>query len=555
MGRLGEAPLLRVRGLTYWYPSSEEPALRDVDLSVEGGEFVLLVGSSGSGKSTLLRALNGLVPRYYGGRYKGTVEVAGLPAHLGPSSELAATVGLVFQDPERQSVMSRVDNEVAFGLECMGTPSGEISGRVEAALASVGLSDRATDMVSQLSSGQAQRLALADVLAMGPEVLALDEPTSQLDPVAAEEFLAHMDRERRRGGATVLLAEQRLDRCLQLADRVVALSGGRIVFDGTPEGFVSDGRQLPDDVPVPSLAAVFRSRPPVPMDAEEAGPRLGAMVMDGQVEVSLRASSAPGDPLVSCRGVHFSYLTGKEVLQGVDLDLRSGEVLVLVGPNGSGKTTLARHMNGLLRPSAGSVSVEGKDTRDVPVSRLSGRVALLTQNPGDYLFERTVDRELRLTARYRGLQGEAAEAEMARLRERLALGPFMDRFSWDLSSGQRQRVALGALLVGAPRVLVLDEPTRGMDTSHKASLGAMVREMAEAGRALMVITHDVEFAARVADRYAVLEDGRVTVEGAPWEVFTERPAYAPVLWRAGGEAGLPPDRRPLVPEEVLAVGG
>jgi len=545
---MDEGPLVRVRGLTYWYPSSEEPALCDVDLDVGRGEFVLLVGSSGSGKSTLLRALNGLVPRYHGGRYRGTVEVAG------PSSELAATVGLVFQDPERQSVMSRVDNEVAFGLECLGTPSEEISGRVAEALASVGLSQRATDMVSQLSSGQAQRLALADVLAMGPQVLALDEPTSQLDPEAAEEFLAHMDRERRKGGVTVLLAEQRLDRCLQLADRVVVLSQGRVVFDGTPEAFVSDGGQLPDDVPVPSLAAVFRSHPPVPMDAVDAGARLGTMVMDGDMAISPRPGNEPGDPLISCRGVRFSYLTGKEVLRGVDLDLRSGEVLVLVGPNGSGKTTLARHLNGLLRPSGGSVSVMGEDTLETPVARLSGRVALLTQNPGDYLFERTVERELRLTARYRGLEGEGEEAEVARLRDRLALGPFMDRFSWDLSSGQRQRVALGALLVGAPDVLVLDEPTRGMDPSHKASLGAMVRELADAGKAVMVITHDVEFAARAADRYAVLEDGRVAVQGEPWEVFAERPVYAPVLWRAGGEMGLPPDRRPLVPEEVVASG-
>jgi energy-coupling factor transport system ATP-binding protein len=372
--------------------------------------------------------------------------------------------------------------------------------------------------------------------------------------VAAEEFLSYLDRERRRSGTTVLLAEQRLDRGLQLADRVVVLVSGRVVFDGTPGEFLNDGWGSADEVPTPTLAEVFRGHGTVPIGPREAGIMLTDLLSRGALEMRRRQGGSRGDVIIRCDDVHFSYQPGKEVLRGADLEIRSGEVLVLVGPNGSGKTTLARHLNGLLRPAAGRVLIAGDDTSKMPVSRLSGQVALLTQNPGDYLFERTVDRELRLTASYRGLDPEEAADQIERLNERLGLFPFRERFSWDLSAGQRQRVALGALMVGAPRVMVLDEPTRGMDTSHKASLARMLRELAAEGKAIVVITHDQEFGARVADRYAVLEDGRITFSGWPWEVFSERPEYAPILWRATEGMDLSPEARPLTPDHLLIAG-
>jgi energy-coupling factor transport system ATP-binding protein len=548
-------PIIRVKDVSYWYPDASAPALDSVDLTVGRGEFVLLVGASGSGKSTLLRALNGLVPKYHGGRFLGRVEVDGLDASQGPSVDMAAKVGLVFQDPERQSVMSRVDNEVAFGLECLGTPSYAIWGKVRDALDSVDLLERAADMVSELSSGQAQRLALADVLAMEPKVLALDEPTSQLDPAAAEEFLQYLDKVRTEGGVTVLLAEHRLDRGIQLADRVVVLHDGRIVFDGTPLEYLNNGFGADETVPMTVLGEVFRDARPVPLGPEEAGERIRHLLSQGRLGLERVRDDSPGEVLVRCQGVRFAYQPEVEVLKGVDIELRAGEVLVLVGPNGSGKTTLARHLNGLLSQTEGTVHVGGRDAKDSTVVDLSRQVALLTQNPGDYLFERSVESELRLTASYRGLDRDTAEVEIAQAVEKLGLEQYMERFSWDLSAGQRQRVALGALLVGAPRVLILDEPTRGMDTAHKASLAGMLRDLVAEGKAVMVITHDQEFAARVADRYAVLEDGEVTVSGAPWEVFLARPEYAPVLWRATEGLDLPLADRPMVPADVIIGDG
>jgi energy-coupling factor transport system ATP-binding protein len=552
---MAEMPMVHVRDLSYWYPGTEAVALDSIDLDVGRGEFVLLVGASGSGKSSLLRSLNGLVPRYHGGRYGGRVEVDGIPASGGPSADLASRVGLVFQDPERQAVMSRVENEVAFGLECLGTPSDEIGGRVADALASVGLSDRATDMVSQLSSGQAQRLALADVLAMEPDLLALDEPTSQLDPRAAEGFLDLLEREGRRRGVTVVLAEHRLDRTLRLADRVVVLDGGQVVFDGPPGAFLEwDGGGRPEAVGT-ALSQVFRDDPPVPSTEKEARARLARLLSEGRLTFRPREVRAGDGAIVLCQDLRFSYERGREVLRGVDLEVRRGQVLVLAGPNGSGKTTLARHLNGLLRPDAGRVLVDGEDVTGRSVSHLARRVALLTQNPGDYLFERSVGAELHLTARYRGLTEAETREEVGRVTEQLGLGPFMDRFSWDLSAGQRQRVALGALLVGAPDVLVLDEPTRGMDGAHKAGLAGMARQLAEAGRAVVVITHDTEFGAIVADRYAVLEEGRMVVDGTPHQAFKARPDFATVMWRVTEGLDVPPGTRPLCPGDVVIDGG
>ena len=551
---MDDAPQVSVKGLSYWYPKATRPALDGIDLEVRKGEFILFVGTSGSGKSTLLRSFNGLVPRYYGGKYRGSVDVDGIHASQGPSVELVSRIGLVFQDPERQAVMSRVDNEVAFGLECLGTPSDEIGSRVHDALSAVGLEHRRADMVSELSSGQSQRLALADVLAMEPDILALDEPTSQLDPEAAEEFLNYLDRERRERGVTVLLAEHRLDRSVQLADRVVVLQGGRITFDGPPSEFLGGQWDGAEDLVMTTLTQVFKGPSPPPMDVEEARERFAHLHSERRLDLHRGERRARGEVLARLEGVHFAYETGPEVLRGVDLEVRAGEAMVLVGPNGSGKTTLARHLNGLLRPSKGRVLLEGEDTVDRVVSDLSSRVALLTQNPSDYLFERSVEAELFLTAEYRGLTPEETSHDVDEVMHQLGLEEFMERFSWDLSVGQRQRVALGALLVGAPRMLVLDEPTRGMDGAHKASLAGMARDIAASGKAVVVITHDQEFAAQVADRYVVLEEGAVVVEGPPHRVFGKRPTYSPVLWRATEGLDIPPEQRPLGPGDISIDG-
>jgi energy-coupling factor transport system ATP-binding protein len=339
----------------------------------------------------------------------------------------------------------------------------------------------------------------------------------------------------------------------------LVLDAGGATFDGTPAEFIGREWERTRGTVLTSLIEVVPRLPDPPPDLVSERERLLDLITRGELELRGPRTSDAGTEAVTVEDVRFSYVPGEEVLRGLDLCLRTGEVLVLVGPNGSGKTTLARHLNGLLRPASGRVSIRGSDVADRTVADLSREVALLTQNPGDYLFERSVEAELRLTARYRGLEGEAAEAGTAHVVKELGLGDFMDRFSWDLSAGQRQRVALGALLVGAPAVLILDEPTRGMDGAHKEGLAAFARGLASSGGSVLLITHDMEFAARAADRYAVLEEGRLVVEGPPDVVFEARPEYMPVLWRATEGLGLSPEQRPLSPGDfvlgAIAAGG
>ncbi len=431
--------LARVERLTFTYTGAEGPAVRGLSLELHAGEIVALLGPSGSGKSTLLRALAGLVPHFHGGRFEGVVEVAGRDTRRARPSDLAGTVATVFQDPEDQVVMGRVENEVAFGLENVGTPPEEIWPRTWAALEAVGAGRLASRRTAQLSGGELQRVCLASALALEPELLLLDEPTSQLDPEAAEEFLARAEA----SGAAVLLAEQRTARALALASRVL---------------FVEDGRLLLDAPRGKALAWLAEHRPAyVPAPLGENGRR-----------------AAAGEVVCRAEAVGFSYRRGAPVLRGVDLELRRGEIVVLEGPNGSGKTTLAKLAAGLLQPDAGRVD-------------LAASAGYLSQDPGRYLVrERALD-EVAFGV------GDRARARTAL--ELVGLGPLAERHPRDLSSGERERLGLAAVAVSEPALLVLDEPTRGIDPERKEAIARWLFAYAAEGRAALVATHDRSFPA------------------------------------------------------------
>ena len=415
--------------LSFSYPGEHE-ALRDVTLELEPGEVVALLGPSGGGKSTLLRALAGLVPHFHGGRFAGRVEVGGLDTRRVRPADLAGTVATLFQDPEDQAVFTRVAAEVQFGLENLGTPPAEIVPRAEEALAAVGALHLAERPVAELSGGELQRVCLASTLALRPRLLLLDEPTSQLDPegaVAAIELA-------RDSGAAVVVSEQRPERVLEAADRVLFLAGGRLV-DEVPDAW------LPREAVVP-----------------DADPR--------------------GEPVCRLEEVSFAY--GQvPVVEARSLQVGRGEIVALVGPNGSGKTTLAKLATGLLEPQAGRV------VRD-------GRACYLSQDPGRYLVRERADEEVALAV---GDDLERARAALAQV----GLAGFDERHPRDLSSGERERLALAAVLVAQPDLLVLDEPTRGVDPPRKDELAALLRAQAPR-RGTLVVTNDLVFAGEVADR-------------------------------------------------------
>ena len=416
-------------GLSFSYPGEHE-ALRDLTLELEPGEVVALLGPSGGGKSTLLRALAGLVPHFHGGRFAGRVEVGGLDTRRVRPADLAGTVATLFQDPEDQAVFTRVAAEVQFGLENLGTPPPEIVPRAEEALAAVGALHLAERPVAELSGGELQRVCLASTLALRPRLLLLDEPTSQLDPegaVAAIELA-------RDSGAAVVVSEQRPERVLEAADRVLFLAGGRLV-DEVPDAW------LPREAVVP--------------DADPGG-----------------------EPVCRLEEVSFAY--GQvPVVEARSLQVGRGEIVALVGPNGSGKTTLAKLATGLLEPQAGRV------VRD-------GRACYLSQDPGRYLVRERADEEVALAV---GDDLERARAALAQV----GLAGFDERHPRDLSSGERERLALAAVLVAQPDLLVLDEPTRGVDPPRKDELAALLRAQAPR-RGTLVVTNDLVFAGEVADR-------------------------------------------------------
>ncbi|MDQ6649537.1 MAG: ATP-binding cassette domain-containing protein [Actinomycetota bacterium] len=511
--------MIRFEGVTIRYPDAAEPILREIDLHVPEGELCLVIGRTGSGKSTLLRAVNGLVPHFTGGHLAGRVTVAGRDTRTHKPRELADVVGVVGQDPAAGFVADIVEDELAFGMESLGLHPQVMRRRVEEALDLLGLADLRHRPLATLSAGQQQRVAIGSVLTTGPRVLVLDEPTSALDPPAAEDVLAALTRLVHDLGLTVLLAEHRLERVVQYADRVVHVPGDGRVQVGTPAEILAGSPVVPPVVALGRLAGWS----PLPLSVRDArrlaGPlreRLRAVPAPATATAANGAAVASTDRLVATYG-------GTVALRGVSLSVTGGEVLALMGRNGAGKSTLLSCLAGLRKPAGGRVEVGGHAPYGRSARDVVRTVALVPQSPGDLLYADTVAGECAQADRDLGLSAGATQATL----DELAPGLPPTRHPRDLSEGQRLSLALAVVLAAAPPLVLLDEPTRGLDYPAKGRLVAQLRALAKAGRAVVLATHDVELVAEVARRTVVLADGEVVADGPTREVVGHSPAFAP----------------------------
>jgi energy-coupling factor transport system ATP-binding protein len=507
--------------VTITYTGAASPVLRDVTLHVEEGELCLVVGRTGAGKSTLLGAINGLVPHFTGGTLAGQVRVDGRNTATHPPRELADVVGVVGQDPLAGFVTDTVEEELAYGMEQLAIPADVMRKRVEETLDLLGLAELRNRALHEISGGQQQRVAIGAVLTAHPRILVLDEPTSALDPTAAEEVLAAITRLVHDLGVTVVLAEHRLERVVQYADRVIHLPGDGSVTAGSPAAMFATTSVAP---PVVELGRLARWSP-LPLSVRDAR-RLAEPLRDriGRNQaVPARRLVARGRLLLRARNVVVRY--GDVVaVRGLNLELTAGEVTGLMGRNGSGKSSLLWALQGSGPRQAGLVQVDGRDPKALSARAARALVGLVPQTPADLLYLDTVAGEL---AQADSESDGAASPTARELLDRLAPGIPDDSHPRDLSEGQRLSLVLAIQLRAAPLVVLLDEPTRGLDYHAKQALIGIVDALAAEGRTVVVSTHDVEFIARAADRVVVMADGDIVADGPTTDVIVASPAIAP----------------------------
>ena len=561
-------PIISLTGVSFSYDKASERALSDVNLSIAPGEFVGVIGPSGAGKSTLAATLCGAIPHHYRGSFYGAAHVDGRDTCEISLTDIARVVGSVAQDIDAQMVASVVEDELLFGLENFGVAHDRIEERMQRALDAAGIADLRHREIATLSGGQKQKVAIAAILALEPRVLVLDEPTAALDPVSSRMMFETLREVNRRAGVTVVVIEQMVALLSEFCGRIVVMDEGRIALDGTPrEVFAHAGELRRIGVDSPHVARVYNSlaarglvRGEEPcLNVAEAADMIERLVSNRTSAAGAPAAagshssvpvpapepaSTPGRPAVapapaaepvpaavrpsatapvvlSVEGASFAYPGGGGAVRDLDLTVRAGELVGVVGQNGAGKTTLTKLVNGLLKPQRGRVVSAGLDTRTTPVSAIAAHVATLFQNPDRQICKETVLDEVAFGLELHGTPAAEARERAAAVIERFGLDPADAPFS--LSRGQRQMVALASVVVLDPQLVILDEPTSGLDYRECMTVMETVRDMASRGSAVLMVCHDMEVVSDFAERLAVMSDGRILERGMTGAVFADEP--------------------------------
>jgi len=522
---------ISIEDLTYTYRQSDRPALQNIQGQIEDGTFVVVMGHGGAGKSTLCCALNGLVPRFFRGEYQGRVVMQGQEVARHKVAEMSRIVGLVLQDFEAQLFSTNVELEMAFGPENHCLPRSEIGRRIQRYLAYVGLERLRQREPASLSGGQKQRLAIGSVLALEPKVMVMDEPTTDLDPRGREEVLAVADSLREEG--RMLLIVDHEPETAAAADQVWLMRDGRVVAQGPPAEIILD-LPLLESCGIKALPTVelFHSMkwPGRPLIVDAAITLIQKHNLAQCRELKLKAAPSgrvEGPLILEAEGLGYIYPQYHvEALRGIDLGIREGEFIAILGQNGSGKTTLAKHFNGLLKPTSGRVLVRGRPTTEHSHRELARLVGYVFQNPDHQIFARTVREEVGFGLAMQGENPKTVEKRVAEALEVVGLAGYELKVPFTLTKGERQRVAVASVLAVQPQVIILDEPTTGLDYRHQRNTMELLTRLNKQGHTIIIITHSMWVAAEYAERTVVLKDGRILADGPTRAVFADEARLA-----------------------------
>ncbi len=522
--------LLEAKNIIFQYPDQARKALDQVSFRAEQGEFIVLCGPSGSGKSTLLRLLKKEIAPH--GNVSGRLLLQNQPLSQFSSEQLAQTIGMVFQDPENQIVMDQVMEELVFGLENIGMPTEEMRKKVAEMIHFFGLEHLLHKRTHELSGGQKQLLNLASVILMEPQILLLDEPTAQLDPVAAKDFIGMLHRMNEEFGVTVIIAEHRLEELFALADRVIVLEQGRKTHDGPPRKIIEEIGNPSNNMYsyLPGSAVLYLEHThavreeEIPLTIKEGKRWIGNLTIETKQQMKVKFPMS--NPLIKMREIDFQYdRNQKKVLDDLSMEVYSEEWLAIVGANGTGKSTLLRIMAGLQKPQHGTITYRGKKVKGpLPIE-----IGYLPQNPKLFFLQDTILLELTEIARKQKLNDP--DGKIIKILEAFDLIELKDRHPYDVSGGEVQKAALAGVMLSNPSILLIDEPTKGLDPEAKMKLGQLLKSLQKDGLTIVMVTHDIEFAAQYATRCAMMFQGNITVTDSPDKFFRGNTFYTTVINR------------------------
>jgi energy-coupling factor transport system ATP-binding protein len=541
--------------VSYLYENCQDLVLKNISLDIYKGEFLGIIGPTGAGKTTLSLVLNGIVPQFYGGRFFGYAEVAGLDTLTNPVSKLSRYVGAVFEDPETQLLATSVENEIAFTLENLCLPREEILARIARALAAVRLEGMEKKQPNELSGGQKQRLAIASALALQPALLILDEPTSQLDPVGSQEVFATVKELNRILGMTIVMVSHAAEEMAQQADRLAILEAGAISAIGSPNQIYSQVEQLERaSLRAPQVAKTFwaiNSRgitlEKIPVTLEAGLAILPSLTSYYHRPVWQDSPSPNSNILLKAENLSYTHSNGTEALKNISLDICSGEYLLIIGQNGAGKTTLVKHFLKLLSPIKGSVSLKGISLENLSTSELALSIGYVAQNPDNQIFNSTVEKEVSFALTNLGYPAKEIKEKTCQALESMGLLEARNLHPLSLSKGDRARVVIAAILSMDPEIIIFDEPTTGQDYQGAKAILEMTRQLHQMGKTVIVITHHLYLMAEYAQRVVVMGQGRILLDAPIRQAYHESEILAKTY--------LVPPQEVLLAQKLASLSG